>query len=91
MSSDIRHNDLKRVHISPTYFEDLIGGAESYPWELVKAISRYIEVTLIVFGKDRRTEKISETLIVIVEKYPGLDVSYVNNPKYDTTNYIYLI
>jgi len=25
----------------------------------------------------------------IKEKYPNLDVSYVNNPKYDTTNYIY--
>lgn len=62
--------DLKVVHVSPTYFGDLIGGGERYPWELVKALSKYVNVTLIVFGSDRHTEKISETLTV--EKYPAV-------------------
>ena len=70
MGSGNLPNDLKVVHISPTYFKDLIGGGERYPWELVKALSKYITVTLIVFGSNRQTEKISETLTV--EKYPAI-------------------
>ena len=70
MSNDNHLTDLKLVHISPTYFKDLIGGGERYPWELSKALSKYINVTLIVFGKDRHTEKISETLTI--EKYPAI-------------------
>jgi glycosyltransferase involved in cell wall biosynthesis len=62
--------DLKVVQVSPTYFKDLIGGGERYPWELAKALSKYVNVTLIVFGKDRRTEKMSETLTV--EGYPAI-------------------
>ena len=63
-------NGLKVVQVSPAYFKDLIGGGERYPWELAKALSKYINVTLIVFGNDRHTEKISETLTV--EKYPAI-------------------
>jgi glycosyltransferase involved in cell wall biosynthesis len=70
MRSDTIHNDLNVVLVSSTYFKDLIGGGERYPWELAKALSKYITVTLIVFGTDRRTEKISETLTV--EKYPAI-------------------
>lgn len=70
MGSGNLPNDLKVVHISPTYFKDLIGGGERYPWELVKALSKYANVTLIAFGSDRLTEKISETLTV--EKYPAI-------------------
>ena len=62
--------DLKVVHISPTYFRDLVGGGERYPWELAKALSKYLSITLIVFGRARRTEKISGTLTV--EKYPAV-------------------
>jgi len=62
--------DLKVVHISPTYFKYLIGGGERYPWELTKALSKYVNVTLIVFGRNRRTERISETLTV--ENYPAI-------------------
>lgn len=62
--------DLKVVQVSPTYFKDLIGGGERYPWELAKALSKHINVTLIVFGSDRDTEKVSETLTV--EKYPAV-------------------
>ena len=70
MNSDNKPNHLKLVHISPAYFRDVIGGGERYPWELVKALSRDITVTLIVFGSNRRTEKISESLTV--EKYPAI-------------------
>ena len=61
---------LKVVQVSPAYFKDLIGGGERYPWELAKALSKYVNVTLIVFGSNRRTERISETLTV--EKYPAI-------------------
>jgi len=70
MWSDKIPNNLKVAHISPTYFKDLIGGGERYPWELARALSKYINVTLIVFGSDRQTEEISETLKV--EKYPAI-------------------
>lgn len=49
MRDDKVQSNLKVVHISPTYFKDFIGG-ERYPWELVKALSKYINVTLIMFG-----------------------------------------
>ena len=71
MSVDNHLTDLKVVHISPTYFRDLIGGGERYPWEHTNALSKHnIDVTLIVFGSDRQTEKISESLTV--EKYPAI-------------------
>lgn len=70
MNSDKVPDNLKVVHVSPTYFKDLIGGGERYPWELAKALSKYVTVTFIVFGSDRHTEKISETLTV--EKYPAI-------------------
>lgn len=71
MSVDNHLTDLKVVHISPTYFRDLIGGGERYPWELTNALSKHnIDGTLIVFGSDRQTEKISESLTV--EKYPAI-------------------
>ena len=61
---------LEIVHISPTYFKDLIGGGERYPWELSKALSKYTNTSLIVFGNERVTERISDTLII--EKYPAV-------------------
>ena len=70
MRSDNIPDNLKVVHITPTYFKDFIGGGERYPWELAKALSKYIKITFIVFGSNRQTEKISETLTV--EKYPAI-------------------
>ena len=70
MRSNNIPDNLKVVQVSPTYFKDIIGGGERYPWELAKALSKYINVTLIVFGSNRHTEKISETLRV--EKYPAV-------------------
>lgn len=62
--------DFNIIHISPTYYKDLVGGGERYPWELVKALSNYIKVKLIVFGNKRKTKYYNENLTV--EIYPAL-------------------
>lgn len=61
---------LKVVHISPTYFEDLVGGGERYPWELTQALSNYMNITFMVFGTDRSSKEINENLII--EKFPAM-------------------
>ena len=63
-------SNLKVVRIAPTYFKYAIGGGERNSWETVRALSKYVNVTFIVFGKHRKTEKISETLTV--EEYPSI-------------------
>lgn len=60
---------LDVVHISPTYMQDLVGGGERYPWELTKALSKYANTCLIIFGKNRYTERVTDTLTI--EKYPA--------------------
>lgn len=61
---------MKVLQISPTYFKDYIGGGERYPWELSKALSHYVEVTLVVFGNQKIQEKISKNFIV--KKYRAI-------------------
>jgi len=59
---------VKILHISPRYFTNKeIGGGERYPLELAKALSKYAETTLLVFGDKRNTIQINELRI---EVYP---------------------
>ncbi len=61
---------IKIVHISPTYIKDLIGGGERYPFELAKALGKYTNIVLVVFGDGGKTEQISAT--VKIEQYLAL-------------------
>lgn len=62
--------NIKVVHISPTYIKYLVGGGERYPFELAKALGKYTNVSLVVFGDRRETEQVSPT--VKIEQYPAL-------------------
>jgi len=71
MTKDViyRLKNKKIVHISPTYFEEEIGGGERYPWELVNALSKYIPITFITFGNKKATIQFSNNLTI--KKYPA--------------------
>jgi len=59
---------VKILHISPRYFTNKeIGGGERYPLELAKALSKYAETSLLVFGDKRNTIQTNELRI---EVYP---------------------
>jgi len=66
---------MKILQISPKYLtsED-IGGGERYPLELAKALSRYTDTTLLVFGNKRKTIKMQTLRIEI---YPNLKISRI--------------
>lgn len=70
MEEDFQINKINVVQISPSYFKDLVGGGERYPWELSKALSKHLNITFVVFGNERSSEKVSESLII--EKYPAI-------------------
>lgn len=62
--------NMNIVHISPTYIEHLVGGGERFPFELAKALGKYTNVSLVVFGSRKKTEQVSAT--VRIEQYPAL-------------------
>ena len=51
--------DLRVLHVSPTSFGDdgIFGGGERFPYELAKAMSDECPVTLLTFGRERRSHR----------------------------------
>lgn len=62
-------NYMRILHISPRYIHSEIGGGERYPFELAKALSKYVETVLLVFGEKRETIKMNK---LSIEIYPEL-------------------
>jgi glycosyltransferase involved in cell wall biosynthesis len=60
----------KIIYISPTYFsnESLLGGAERFSVELVKAMSKYADVGLISFGKYNKILPLSRNVNLYIFK-----------------------
>lgn len=61
---------MKVIHITPTYFgsDSILGGGERFAEELAKAMSRYLSVELVSFGKNSKVISLSDNLNLYVFK-----------------------